>query len=91
MSIFVWSVHRDCTLSTVRVDVCQVDNTKLFYVWVFGSSGFICATLERWWFGTAVPKKPSAGKNTDSRSSTGLVRKLLVALLYVSLIFSGVL
>jgi hypothetical protein len=60
----------------------EVDNTKLFYIWVFGASGHIGVLLERWWYALDVPNKSVGGPQ--------IALKAVTALVYISLIFSGV-
>jgi hypothetical protein len=60
----------------------EVDNTKLFYIWVFGASGHIGVLLERWWHALDVPNKRMGGPQVALKGFTALV--------YISLIFSGV-
>ncbi len=58
----------------------QVDNTKLFYVWVFGASGAVCNLLWQRW---STVGAGSAVKRLGGR--------VLLAAVFLSLILSGAL
>jgi hypothetical protein len=51
----------------------QVDNTKVFYIWIFGSSGAVCSLLVQGWH-----------YYTDA-TRRGIAR-VVVALVFVSLV-----
>ena len=75
-----------------------MDNTKLFYIWVFGASGYVCMFVEKVWNGWPLSPVPvaSAVAGVDSkRGRQGKAKegspigKAIAALLFISLTFSG--
>ena len=77
----------------------HLDNTKLFYVWVFGASGFVGLVIDRWlrlseWAAVVVaPKqqKPVAAARRVCATAIRAVGVLGAVAAFIALTFSGAL
>jgi hypothetical protein len=75
----------------------QVDNTKVFYLWMFGASGAVVQLLRGLWRGSLDVYGPSKTAAAPAVASSGgvdvrrVARRIVAAAVFLTLVFSGTL